>query len=122
MILKFKCPYSEWFLTVISDYYFSLFFQLKWRLREGQGEAIYEIGVEDNGVLAGLSSSEMTASLQTLRQMALSLGATTTILRERWLEDTDADTDGSSSNDSLNGNTMADQRKVVEVLVRKVRC
>lgn len=122
MILKFKCPYSEWFLTVISDYYFSLFFQLKWRLREGQGEAIYEIGVEDNGVLAGLSSTEMTASLQTLRQMALSLGATTTILRERWLEDTDADTDGSSSNDSLNGNTMADQRKVVEVLVRKVRC
>ncbi|XP_034233745.1 GTP-binding protein 2 [Thrips palmi] len=94
--------------------------QLKWRLREGQGEAIYEIGVEDNGVLAGLSSSEMTASLQTLRQMALSLGATTTILRERWLDDTDADTDGSSSNDSLNGNTVSDQRKVVEVLVRKV--
>lgn len=95
--------------------------QLKWRLREGQGEAIYEIGVEDNGVLAGLSSSEMTASLQTLREMALSLGATTTILRERCLDDTDADTDGSSSNDSLNGNTVIDQRKVVEVLVRKVR-
>ncbi|KAK3921921.1 GTP-binding protein 2 [Frankliniella fusca] len=92
--------------------------QLKWRLREGQGEAIYEIGVEDNGVLAGLSSSEMTDSLQTLKQMALSLGATTTILRERWLDDSDSD--GSNSNDSLNGNTTNDQRKVVEVLVRKI--
>ncbi|KAE8752978.1 hypothetical protein FOCC_FOCC000324 [Frankliniella occidentalis] len=92
--------------------------QLKWRLREGQGEAIYEIGVEDNGVLAGLSPSEMTDSLQTLKQMALSLGATTTILRERWLDDSDSD--GSNSIDSLNGNTTNDQRKVVEVLVRKI--
>ena len=28
--------------------------QLKWRLGEGMGEAIYEVGVEDNG---GMSSS-----------------------------------------------------------------
>ena len=27
---------------------------MKWRLREGQGEAIYEIGVEDNGLMTGL--------------------------------------------------------------------
>ena len=60
----------------------------------------------------------MTASLQTLRQMALSLGATTTVLRSRNLED--ADSDGSSSCDSVNGNLVTDQRKVVEVLVRKV--
>lgn len=77
--------------------------QMKWRLREGQGEAIYEIGVEDNGVLAGLSDYEMSASLQTLQQMAFKLGATTTILRERLV-------------DNENGNG----RKVAEVLVRKV--
>lgn len=73
--------------------------QMKWRLREGNGEAIYEIGVEDSGILAGLSSWDMTASLQTLEKMALKLGATTTILRERTLD---------------NGRTVA------EVLVRKV--
>ncbi len=44
--------------------------QLKWRLQEGDGEAIYEIGVEDNGLLAGLSEMEMTASLGTLNRMA----------------------------------------------------
>lgn len=76
---------------------------MKWRLREGQGEAIYEIGVEDNGVLTGLTECEMTASLQTLQQMAYKLGATTTVLRERLV-------------DSDNGNS----RKVAEVLVRKV--
>ena len=27
---------------------------MKWRLREGQGEAIYEIGVEDNGLMTGM--------------------------------------------------------------------
>lgn len=72
---------------------------MKWRLREGQGEAIYEIGVEDNGVLTGLSNNDMMNSLQTLKQMAVKLGATTTTLRERILD---------------NG------RCVTEVLVRKV--
>ena len=44
--------------------------QMKWRLQEGQGEAIYEIGVEDNGVVAGLNSYELEASLHTLNRMA----------------------------------------------------
>ncbi|KAL0269757.1 UNVERIFIED_CONTAM: hypothetical protein PYX00_007387 [Menopon gallinae] len=73
--------------------------QMKWRLREGQGEAIYEIGVEDDGALAGLQNGDLVASLQTLEQMAIKLGAACTTLRERVLD---------------NG------RKVAEVLVRKV--
>jgi GTPase len=32
---------------------------MKWRLAEGQGEALYEIGVEDCGRLAGLTRDEM---------------------------------------------------------------
>ena len=44
--------------------------QMKWRLREGQGEAIYEIGVADNGFLRGLSDAEMDDSIATLKKMA----------------------------------------------------
>ena len=44
--------------------------QMKWRLEEGQGEAIYEIGVEDNGLLVGLSNSDLMASVHTLERMA----------------------------------------------------
>ena len=44
--------------------------QMKWRLREGQGEAIYEIGVADSGMLTGLTESEMDDSIDTLRKMA----------------------------------------------------
>ncbi|KAK5639710.1 hypothetical protein RI129_012202 [Pyrocoelia pectoralis] len=73
--------------------------QMKWRLREGQGEAIYEIGVEDNGVLAGLDIFELHASVQTLKKMAMKLGAAIQVLRERRLD---------------NG------RYVTEVLIRKV--
>jgi len=73
--------------------------QLKWRLREGGGEAIYEIGVEDSGILAGLPSFEMEASLKTLALMASELGATTTVLR---------------------GRDVGHGRTVTEVLVRKV--
>lgn len=43
--------------------------QMKWRLREGHGEAIYEIGVSDSGQLRGLADRDMTASLETLRRM-----------------------------------------------------
>ncbi|XP_044766325.1 GTP-binding protein 2 [Coccinella septempunctata] len=73
--------------------------QMKWRLREGNGEAIYEIGVEDSGNLTGLSHCDMSASLHTLQRMARKLGATTTILRKR---------------------TLDNNRTVAEVLVRKI--
>lgn len=55
--------------------------------------------MKDSGILAGLSDWDMTASLQTLDQMAKKLGATTTTLRERTLD---------------NG------RSIAEVMVRKI--
>lgn len=44
--------------------------QMKWRLEEGNGEAIYEIGVEDNGILTGLNEADLQASVSTLEKMA----------------------------------------------------
>lgn len=73
--------------------------QMKWRLREGHGEAIYEIGVSDSGHLHGLADNDMTASLQTLQQMAQKLGASTTVLRRK---------------------SLGNRRSVVEVLVRRI--
>lgn len=76
--------------------------QMKWRLREGQGEAIYEIGVEDNGLMTGLSDDDMDSSLDTLREMARRLGATIQVLRDRVVVTEDG------------------PRTVAEILVRKV--
>lgn len=76
---------------------------MKWRLQEGRGEAVYQIGVEDNGLLVGLAEEEMRASLKTLHRMAEKVGADITVLREREV-DYDSDT----------------PRKITEVLVRKV--
>ncbi|KAL2086059.1 hypothetical protein ACEWY4_017118 [Coilia grayii] len=78
--------------------------QLKWRLQEGRGEAVYQIGVEDNGLLVGLSQADMRASLHTLKRMAEKVGADITLLRER---EVDYGSDRSC-------------RKIAEVLVRKV--
>ena len=44
--------------------------QMKWRLQEGGGEAIYEIGVEDNGTLTGLTKEELDCSLRTINTLA----------------------------------------------------
>ena len=78
--------------------------QLKWRLQEGQGEAIYEIGVEDNGMMAGLTREELNMSLNTLTRMAAKLGSETAVLREQVV-------DGCEGEDN--------ERIVAEVLVRK---
>uniref|UniRef100_A0A914VLF7 Tr-type G domain-containing protein n=1 Tax=Plectus sambesii TaxID=2011161 RepID=A0A914VLF7_9BILA len=86
--------------------------QLKWRLREGQGEAIYEIGVEDDGVCKGLSDNELQASLATLRSMADFLGASMVILRER---------DVTPEPESLSeGAVRPPRHRIAEVLLRKV--
>ncbi|XP_015984082.1 GTP-binding protein 2 isoform X1 [Rousettus aegyptiacus] len=77
--------------------------QMKWRLQEGRGEAVYQIGVEDNGLLVGLAEEEMRASLKTLHRMAEKVGADITVIRER---EVDYDSDM--------------PRKITEVLVRKV--
>ena len=55
--------------------------QLKWRLQEGQGEALYEIGVSDDGTCRGLSEADLTASLETLTKMAAALSASATVIR-----------------------------------------
>lgn len=73
--------------------------QMKWRLKEGLGEAIYEIGIEDNGKPTGVSKTDLESSFDALSQMAKSLGASTSVIMERNLE---------------NGKTIA------EVLVRKI--
>ncbi|CAL8389880.1 unnamed protein product [Arctogadus glacialis] len=78
--------------------------QLKWRLQEGGGEAVYQIGVEDNGMLVGLSQEDMKASLHTLQRMAEKVGADITVLREREVE----------------YKSDRKSRKITEVLVRKV--
>uniref|UniRef100_A0A672MAF1 Tr-type G domain-containing protein n=1 Tax=Sinocyclocheilus grahami TaxID=75366 RepID=A0A672MAF1_SINGR len=77
--------------------------QMKWRLQEGRGEAVYQIGVEDNGLLVGLTEEDMKASLKTLRRMAEKVGADITVLRER---EVDHDSD--------------EPYRIAEVLVRKV--
>ncbi|KAH8978053.1 hypothetical protein EDB92DRAFT_654533 [Lactarius akahatsu] len=56
--------------------------QMKWRLLEGGGEAIYELGVADSGALVGLSPSDLRATLKTLRAMAAEIGARVIIAKE----------------------------------------
>lgn len=54
--------------------------QMKWRLREGQGEAIYEIGVQDDGTIKGLTDKELDASIRTLKSMAAALNASVAVV------------------------------------------
>ena len=50
--------------------------QMKFRVAEGRGECMYEIGVEDDGYTRGLPQAEFDESIATLRTMASRLGFT----------------------------------------------
>lgn len=65
-----------------ADRFAQLVTQLNFRLSEGNGEAIYELGVEDNGRKKGLPRHILAASLDTLTRMAHDLDAETQVLRE----------------------------------------
>jgi hypothetical protein len=53
--------------------------QMHWRLAEGHDEAIYQIGVRDNGHPLGLCDDELKESLGTLQRMADALEAHTKV-------------------------------------------
>jgi len=73
--------------------------QMNWRLEEGQGEALYRIGVEDDGTLTGVSREELQESIDTLYKMAQPIGASITELQKR---------------------KVGEGKFIMEVLVRKV--
>lgn len=55
--------------------------QLKWRLLEGGGSALYELGVADDGALVGLPPPDAASSFSTLEAMAAEIGATAKVVR-----------------------------------------
>ena len=57
--------------------------QLQWRLLEGYNEAIYQIGVTDDGDPVGLTKKDLNLSLMTLYEMARQIHSTPKILHVR---------------------------------------
>ena len=55
--------------------------QMKYRLVQGRGKAVYMIGVEDNGKCFGISQSEVLNSLDTLKIIATYINATIRSIR-----------------------------------------
>lgn len=72
--LKLLNPSPERFARLVT--------QLKWRLLEGGGQAYYELGVADSGLLVGLSRLHLEQSLQTLEEMAGEIGASVVVVKE----------------------------------------
>jgi GTPase len=77
---------------------------MKWRLEEGNGEAVYELGVLDNGIMQGLDPRELAETMKSMYKMAASASASLFILNERCVY-------GKPQTPTC--------RKVVEVLVKK---
>lgn len=65
--------------------------QLKWRIKEGNGEAVVYLGVRDDGIFVGLTKEERQLSLQTLGLMTTKIGAKMFIVNEKTIYPSDED-------------------------------
>ncbi|KAJ1021698.1 hypothetical protein NDA16_003834 [Ustilago loliicola] len=83
--------------------------QLKWRLLEGGGLAVYEIGVLDDGTLIGLDPDSMKDSLKLLSLMAVEVGANCHVQRVLALEKVSAPSPSGNGNgdDKTNGHAAS---------------
>ncbi|KAI6190258.1 hypothetical protein M3Y97_00097900 [Aphelenchoides bicaudatus] len=79
--------------------------QMRWRLNEGHGQAIYELGVLDDGQMYGLEASDLEKTLETMQKMSNICHASLFVLNERVVH--------GNPNDS-------NCRRVIEVLVKKL--
>lgn len=81
-ILQGNCEYKLQLLSPSPSRLARLITQLKWRLLEGGGQALYQIGVADSGTLIGLTRPDLERSLETLEVMAGEIGASVIVVRE----------------------------------------
>ncbi len=65
--------------------------QLLFRINEGNGKALYLIGVEDNGQISGLSKCELIESLYTLQKIIKAINVKITKLNIYMQESADSD-------------------------------
>src|SRR5271169_299885 len=55
---------------------------MQWRLAEGNGEALYELGVSDDGNVSGMTPDERQISYANLQRMASKIPADVSVERE----------------------------------------
>lgn len=73
----------KWRLTGISTSRFEhLVTQMQFRVSEGHGQCLYELGVSDDGVPKGLPQRDFEESVDTIRRMAATLGFDMTIVQQ----------------------------------------
>jgi len=79
--------YKRALVGVPDERFEELVTQLRWRCEEGEGEALYELGVDDDGSAFGLTEEEMRESAETLRRMAEAIDCQCTTVSERRTRD-----------------------------------
>ena len=76
--------YKRRLVDVAPERFEELVTQLHWRcLAEGAGEALYDLGVDDDGTVFGLSECEMEESVATLKRMAEAIECDVSVVCER---------------------------------------
>eukprot|EP01061_Rhynchopus_euleeides_P039830 TRINITY_DN6830_c0_g1_i1.p1 TRINITY_DN6830_c0_g1~~TRINITY_DN6830_c0_g1_i1.p1 ORF type:complete len:654 (+),score=273.43 TRINITY_DN6830_c0_g1_i1:283-2244(+) len=74
----------KWKLVGVTEKRFEhLVTQMKYRVAEGQGECLYEVGVADDGLPRGLSTEEYEESVGTIKRMAATLSCEVCIVCEK---------------------------------------
>ena len=67
----------------------SLTSQMKYRVNEGNGEAIYYLGIEDDGQMSGLDSKEYDETRKNIELIATNANYSLKLILKKQVDDTD---------------------------------
>ncbi|WFC96503.1 sporulation protein rmd1 [Malassezia brasiliensis] len=99
--------YKLQILPVSAERFDRLVTQLSWRLTEGGGSCVYELGVRDDGALVGISLDDMRQSLAYLCAMAQIVGAR--VLLQRLITKSSTNTSETTGFDTLHMATTEEE-------------
>ena len=81
-----KIEYKSQLLNIKPSRFEKLLTQMKYRLAEGHGECIYEIGITDSGTPRGLIKDEYDETMNNIRKLASQLICETTVLSSKTIQ------------------------------------
>ena len=94
--------------------------QMKFRVAEGDGECLYELGIEDDGTQRGLTEDEINESINTLRRIAAELSYIVEVVHIRQVDEVAEPLRGSGVNKEAVVMAAGELRFCAEIKVRKL--
>lgn len=125
---KGNIEYKRELVNLETDRINHLASQMKWRLNEGNGKAIYYIGIEDNGNFYGLAKNEIKKNIDSFKQICKIINANIENVQKNQIDNkyylkiniSDKNKDVNKYRIAFLGNSQSGKSTTINVLINNI--